>query len=347
MGFSFVRNSPFCYTFYMAKGQLIKEGRAVRILCYTVVKIQRMINEQGGFMGHIQKSDEHLPVEEQPSGFTQREQAKAPHTHPIPPQAFQNGEQTVLYWLGGAGFLLNCRGTVIIIDPVLMTSPTDNGVSELGMRLLVPLPILAEEILQATAILYTHTDQDHLAPQTAQALAQTAGVYAGTNAVLARLTELGIPEDHTQMLRIGETVQFGSVAVTPTIADHGWQVLDPERYGPPHGPEDCCGFLMETPDGIIWLTGDTRFLPEHLEMGPVDVLLIDVSDDPYHLGHEKEIALANHYDKAMLVPCHYGCYDARDALPFNGDPARLAPWITNADQRLLVLAPGEPLRLRL
>lgn len=298
-------------------------------------------------MQHNQKSKERLPLEEQPKGLIQTGQAKAPHTQPILQQAFEAGESTVLYWLGGAGFLLNCRGTVILIDPVLMTSPTDSGVSELGMRLLVPLPILAEEIPQAAAILYTHTDQDHLAPQTAQALAQTAGVYAGTSAVLARLMELGIPEDRTQMLRIGETVHFGPVAVTPTVADHAWQVLDPERYGPPHGPEDCCGFLMETTDGTIWLPGDTRFLPEHLEMGPVDVLLLDVSDDPYHLGHEKEIALANHYDKAMLIPCHYGCYDARDALPFNGDPAKLAPWITNADRRLIVLAPGEPFRLGL
>lgn len=298
-------------------------------------------------MKHYPKSNECPPIAEQPKGSIQSEQARAPYTQPIPPQAFAAGEHTELYWLGGAGFLLNCRGTIILIDPVLMTSPTDADLSELGMRLLVPLPIQALEVPQAAAILYTHTDRDHLAPQTAQALAQTAGIYAGTSAVLARLTELGIPEDRTQMLRISETVRFGPVAVTPTMADHAWQVLDPERYGPAHGPEDCCGFLMETPDGTIWLPGDTRFLPEHLEMGRVDVLLLDVSDDPYHLGHEQEIALANHYGKAMLIPCHYGCYDAPDALPFNGDPAKLAPQITNAAQRLIVLAPGEPFPLHL
>lgn len=296
-------------------------------------------------MEHNKQFDERMEVEERLTGAAQTAQVKAPLTHPIRPEAFQTKDHTELRWLGGAGFLLNCRGTVILIDPVLMTSPEDAAVSELGMRLLVPLPIQAQEVPQAAAILYTHTDRDHLAPQTARALVQTAGSYAGTGAVLTRLAELGIAGNRTRILTLGETVHFGPVAVTPTVADHSWQVLDPARYGPPHGPTDCCGFLLETPDGNIWLPGDTRFLPEHLEIGPVDVLLLDVSDDPYHLGHEQEIRLANHYSHAVLIPCHYGCYDARDALPFNGDPAKLAPWITDAEKRLNVLAPGEAFTL--
>ncbi|MNN68135.1 hypothetical protein D3C81_1838190 [compost metagenome] len=81
-------------------------------------------------------------------------------------------------------------------------------------------------------------------------------------------------------------------------------------------------------------------------MGMIDVLLLDVSDDPYHLGWDNEVRLANHYETATLIPHHYDSYDAADLLPFNGDPGLLAPRITGSDSRLRILAPGEMFVLR-
>ncbi len=63
-----------------------------------------------------------------------------------------------------------------------------------------------------------------------------------------------------------------------------WQVLDPARYGPSFGPDDCCGYLVHTPEGTIWHPGDTTLLPEHLEIPGVGVLLLDVSRGDFHLG---------------------------------------------------------------
>ncbi|MCL6458135.1 MAG: MBL fold metallo-hydrolase [Gorillibacterium sp.] len=268
-------------------------------------------------------------------------QARPPAPVPILTLAFSESSDTTIRWLTGSGFLLNCHGTLIMIDPVLTMKSGSHDICELGMRLLSPLPIQAHEVPRLDAVLYTHTDTDHLAPLTARTLVRTGGVFGGTAAVVGNLKSLGVPAKQTQTLRIGETVRIGTVEITLTPADHPWQEKEPEKYGPPHGPEDCCGFLLRTPEGTIWLTGDTRFLPAHLQMGQVDVLLLDVSDDPYHLGNQNEIRLANHYESAILIPHHYGTYDAPDALPFNGDPAQLAPSITHSDSRLHILAPGE------
>lgn len=273
-------------------------------------------------------------------------QAIPPETVPIPAIAFSESSETTISWLTGSGFLINCRGTLIMVDPVIAMKSGSQDICELGMRLLRPLPIQAHEIPRLDAILYTHTDSDHLAPITATTLIRTGGTFWGTSAVVRNLESLGIPAVQTQSLKIGETVHIGAIKIKITPADHPWQEIDPSKYGAPHGPDDCCGFLLHTPDGTIWITGDTRLLPEHLSMGEVDVLLLDVSDDPYHLGIENEILLANHYESAMLIPHHYGTYDAPDALPFNGDPARLAPSITNSDSRLHILAPGEAFVLR-
>ena len=46
-----------------------------------------------------------------------RYQAKAPTTQPFGEEAFEPSDATVLRWLSMAGFLINSRGTTIMIDP--------------------------------------------------------------------------------------------------------------------------------------------------------------------------------------------------------------------------------------
>ena len=59
-------------------------------------------------------------------------QAKAPATQPIAAKAFEPSEGTVLRWLGMAGFLINSRGTTLMIDPLL---------EGFDMPLLIDMPI--------------------------------------------------------------------------------------------------------------------------------------------------------------------------------------------------------------
>ena len=47
------------------------------------------------------------------------QQAQAPRTQPFGAEAFGPQDGTVLRWLGMAGFLINARGTTMMIDPLL------------------------------------------------------------------------------------------------------------------------------------------------------------------------------------------------------------------------------------
>ena len=85
---------------------------------------------------------------------------------------FCNTGSTTIYWLSGAGFLINCHGTCILIDPVLMTASGDASRSESGLPLKVTLPLDPDLIPDRSIILYTHADADHLGPGTALALAK-------------------------------------------------------------------------------------------------------------------------------------------------------------------------------
>ena len=101
--------------------------------------------------------------------------------------------------------------------------------------------------------------------------------------------------------RIGETFNVGPISIKLTPAYHTWQNEYP-GYTREFKVEDYCGFLMKTPDGLIWAPGDSRFLPEFLELPAPDVIFFDFSDDSWHIGLEGAIKIANAYPKAQLLP---------------------------------------------
>lgn len=270
-----------------------------------------------------------------------RGQVSAVPSHRLDRGSFERSGETALWWLTNAGFLINSRGTVLMIDPAISLDPDNPGTSETGMRLLVALPVEASEVPRLDAVLYTHADEDHFAAATARELVPTGAVFVGPPPVAAELGKLGVPKGRRRTVEIGQAFSIGEVEITPTPADHPWQLRDPERFGEPWKPADCCGYLVSTPDGTIWNPGDTRLTDDHVQMQGVDVLLLDVSRNEYHLGVDNAARLANILDVPHIIPHHYGTYDAPDHPAYNGDPAEVADKVRDAEQRFHMLAPGE------
>ncbi len=268
-------------------------------------------------------------------------QVSAPPTHRLGSDAFGSSPETALWWLTNAGFLINCRGTLLMIDPAISLEAESPDVSETGMRLLIELPLLASEVPRLDAVLYSHFDEDHLAPVTARELASTEALFIGPPPVQRALIDLGVPEARTRVAAVGDTTEVGNARLGPTPADHPWQLRDPERLGSPWGPGDCCGYVIDTPDGRLWCPGDTRLMDEHLQMHSIDLLLLDVSRNEYHLGVENAARLASALEAPHIIPYHYGTYDAPDHSAYNGDPAEVAARIPHADRRMHLLAPGQ------
>jgi hypothetical protein len=93
----------------------------------------------------------------------QTQQARAPQTQPFGEESFGPSDGTTLRWLGMAGFLINSRGTTIMIDPLL---------EGFDMPIMIDMPIAATDVPELDAILVTHSDNDHYSVPTCRALAQ-------------------------------------------------------------------------------------------------------------------------------------------------------------------------------
>lgn len=265
--------------------------------------------------------------------FTEKGQAVPKRVIPITDAAFAPGGGTDVYWLGGAGALINSRGTCIMIDPVL---------SGFDMPLLIGVPLTEARVPHLEAILLTHCDNDHYGRSTCKALAPVTAAFHAPRYVASLLASaLEIPgEGHG----IGDAFAVGGVQIKLTPAWHNWQNESPKHHTREFAREDYCGFWLDTPDGSIWAVGDSRLLEEQLRMPVPDAILFDFSDSKWHIGLDGAATLANAYPNTPLILWHWGTVDAPEWKEFNGNPEELRARVVNPE-RVAALNPGEPFRL--
>ncbi len=240
-----------------------------------------------------------------------------------------------VWWLGNAGFAINAAGSVILIDPVIeLQDDADPVTSEIGLPLLVPLPIRARNIDRADLTLVTHDHGDHAGHRTIPELAvRTHALFVGTERTAFKLRQFGIPEARLRRARYGQPMRVGATTVTPTVAKHEEDAIHTQRG-------DCCGFLVSVSGVTIWHPGDTELLDEHLGVKDVDVLMLPIA--PHTLDTGDAARLANATRARHIVPCHYGTFDS-DLYWCTGDPAELVSRIEDGARRYHIMAIGDKL----
>jgi L-ascorbate metabolism protein UlaG (beta-lactamase superfamily) len=261
-------------------------------------------------------------------------------TQPIDPSFFERCDATLVTWLGMAGVLINSHGTILLIDPLIATAPDDASICEVGYKLKVPFPILAIEVPRADLIAYTHADDDHIGPLTARALADLPGSrFMAPPPVKRMLEENGIAPQRITTSVEGLRVQVGPVEIVVTPALHDWQKENPWTR------QDCCGYVVKTPDGVIWHPGDTRLIPDLLEIQGVDILFFDVAAVDAHLGPDGSAQLARSCGAKTLFAYHYGTFDLPPGSFASFDPQDALPYVQDLAAQFLVCDPGEILEL--
>ena len=224
-------------------------------------------------------------------------QERASGAEPLTAEVWKEKDDTEVRWLGGAGFLVRARGAALLLDPCLWIGA--DGRAETGFAPFYPPVLRPEEVPAGTAVLYTHSDEDHLGRRTAQALAGAA--FYGPAPCARALSEIG--REAVRGIRPGEKFAVGCIEIEAIPADHGWQSMDVKKYGAPFGPEDCLGYILRTPHAKLLFPGDTRLMPQHRALpDDFDAMAFDVSADPWHMGARDGAELARHLSRASCCP---------------------------------------------
>lgn len=206
-------------------------------------------------------------------------QERASGAEPLTAEVWKEKDDTEVRWLGGAGFFVRARGAALLIDPCLWIGA--DGRAETGFAPFYPPVLRPEEVPAGTAVLYTHSDEDHLGRRTAEALKDAA--FYGPAPCARALSEIG--REAERVIRPGEKFAVGCIEIEAIPADHGWQSMDVKKYGAPFGPEDCVGYILRTPHAKLLFPGDTRLMPQHRALpDDFDAMAFDVSADPWHMG---------------------------------------------------------------
>lgn len=259
---------------------------------------------------------------------SQQGQVIAPASIAIKKEAFDNRQETAIYWLGGGGAMINSHGTNLLIDPVL---------EGFDLPLLIENPLPIEEVGKVDGVLITHIDNDHFSRPTLKDIREQTLSYHAPHYVAEQMQKEGLPGTGHD---IYDTFSIGTMKIRLTPACHNWQNGSSKYNFRYWKEEDYCGYWIDTQDGSIWMPGDSKLLHSQLHMPDPDEILFDFADNDWHITLEGAIQLANNYPKADLICIHWGTVDAPEMTPFNGDPEILKERI-QTPERLHILAPGE------
>lgn len=259
-------------------------------------------------------------------------QAKPETTIKLKEQDFQDNGCTTVCWLGGGGAFINSHGTCVFIDPVLQGY---------NIPLLIEQPIEPKKVPNLDAVLITHIDNDHFSESTCIDLKSVCTEYHSTEYVASVMKEIGLPAFGHE---IGDAFAVKDLKVFLTATDHTWQNELPQRNRE-YKRRDYCGYYAVTSDGSIWMPGDSRLMESQLYYKEPDVILLDFSDNEWHIGLKGAWKLAETYPNAQLILIHWGTVDAPEMTPFNGNPEEFCSRVLNPE-RVHVLNPGQNYTLK-
>ncbi len=180
--------------------------------------------------------------------------------------------QIALWSLGQAGFVVKGGQTIAYIDPYLSGSIASIG----GPGRRFPVPIAPETVQHAQIVFATHEHMDHADKDTLSAL-----MAASPRAVLITspqgrevAREADVADERIVTPKLGERVQLGDLAYTPTPAAHYKFEVDDQ------GRARWMGFLIECNGVTVYHAGDTIIFPEllqALEGKQIDIALLPMN----------------------------------------------------------------------
>jgi L-ascorbate metabolism protein UlaG (beta-lactamase superfamily) len=206
-----------------------------------------------------------------------------------------------LTWLGHAAFRIDTSGGKrIYVDPFLNGNPR------------CPETELQPERCDLIAV--THGHDDHVGDAVAIAQKFECPVVAQVE-LRGWLSLNGLPQDPSQAVNKGGTVEFAGVKLTLTHANHSSSVFADGRF---QYTGESCGFVIELEDGFkLYFSGDTNVFGDLSLIGRIytpDVAVLPIGDH-FTMGPREAAVALELLGVIRCVPCHYGTFPLLTGTP--------------------------------
>lgn len=219
-----------------------------------------------------------------------------------------------LVWLGQAGFLLKSPGgTLLALDPYLSNSCQPLGASiGLDMDRKFPVPMEPADLKGFDALIFSHSHQDHVDPETIQPYLKAGGTgpYIAPHEAADRLKSLGANPEQIILTWSNNTHQVGDFTLKTTFAIPG-------------GGDDLThvGYLIDVKGGPrIYFTCDTDYneiLSISVAPYQPDIMATVINPAFRNLSPPEAARLAKAIGPKWVIPCHH------DLFPDNSLPDSL------------------------
>ncbi|NPA42688.1 MAG: metal-dependent hydrolase [Chlorobi bacterium] len=192
-------------------------------------------------------------------------------------------------YLGHASLLIETGNSRIVVDPFITGNPLAQGKIDV-------------DAIPADYILITHAHQDHILDVERIADNNPGAVIVSNFEIASYYGSKGYkyhPMNH------GGSWMFDFGRLTYVNAVHTSSFPD-GRYGGQPG-----GFVLETPEGNIYIAGDTALTVDMEvipEMTELDLAVLPIGDN-FTMGYESAIIAADYLEVDLVMGYHFDTFD--------------------------------------
>jgi L-ascorbate metabolism protein UlaG (beta-lactamase superfamily) len=226
-----------------------------------------------------------------------------------------DGQHLHLWWLGQSGFLLQCNGQRVLIDPYLSDSLTKKYSETSKPHIRMSERVVNPELLKNISIVSSsHNHTDHLDGET---LIPVIKNNPGINFIIPEANRdfvserVGCERNFPVGLSDGQSVSIGHFTF------HGIPAMHNEIERDENGNCRYMGYVIDSGRWKIYHSGDTLWfgeMTEILKTFAVDVALLPINgNDPArgvagNLDCKEAAQLGKAINAQCVIPCHYDMF---------------------------------------
>lgn len=183
----------------------------------------------------------------------------------------------------------------------------------------IPMVIDPFAIQEIDAVVSTHIHGDHIDPYVASAVCDnTDAPFIGPQLCVDKWEDWGVPEGRTKVVEPGDTFSIKDVEVKALKSFDRTALITKPPSGdlrgemPPDMDERAVNYLIETPGGSVYHSGDSHFSNHYFKHGKeydIDVAFTSYGKNPPGSTDKMTacdcLRAAQNLDTEVLIPYHY------------------------------------------